>query len=648
MKKVLSLLTLVVMLMAPSLLRAQVAQIFFNYKYNGTLLTNEEMNNVSSTVYLYKNGERITYSSSYYDETSSQYLNAKQEITLGEEYKGKSVAYVTDNGMRGAFTVSTGGVDALDIDLRKLTFQNLNSWVSIYNSQDRQVASLSSYNSFTFLPPADGYYYNKDGQRMPIDLSAADKEVDWSEGAPVPSQFSMRVVGHYGDFPLPDGYYWYLYKYGDQNNQLNTFYSSSTYGSSIDAGNYWLRDQTGHWSDKIVLNSPQTVFLPYQKVTFVSKTAGVPTTSGQVTVRAKNDGSSSYYYGQSADFNNKGEAVFYLQPGDYTYSSSGVKGEFTVGNKDEQVNINKYKVTITVQDVNGKKMEGAYVNFRSNDSSDGNNTDENGQVVCEDGPGTFTTYASMSGGGGTSGEKEVVVTNANAEATLTVPALVTFNVNNEGKPYDGGFSLTDEDGNWYSGSVDAGVAKFRMFADKDYYLSKGTNNIKVHITEGCTINMGYIEITSEGMGVAFPRSGLEATTTLTTIVGGVVRLTAIPVTDDKFLKWTINGTDYTDPMIDFTIKEPITTAKAVFGGSATNRASVKQEMTTINVKYDDQFVYFSADVEGSVSIYNIDGKLVKSLGVIGDRVGIYDLPQGSYVLTLTTADGAQTARFQKK
>ena len=39
---------------------------------------------------------------------------------------------------------------------------------------------------------------------------------------------------------------------------------------------------------------------------------------------------------------------------------------------------------------------------------------------------------------------------------------------------------------------------------------------------------------------------------------------------------------------------------------------------------------------------------MKTLGVIGDRVGIYDLPQGNYVLTLTTADGAQTARFMKK
>lgn len=645
MKKVLSLLTLVVMLMAPSLLRAEDVQIFFNFKYNGTLLTNEEMNNVNSSVYLYKNGERIATSNSYYDATTYQYTNAKQVITLTEEYKGQSVAYVGDNGMlRGTFTVSTGGEDALDLDMRKLTFQYLNSWVYIYRDGN-QVASVSSYNNFTFLPSADGYYYEKDGQRIYFDLSTEDKEVDWSEGAPVLSQFSMRVVGHYGDYPLPDGYYWTLYKYGDQKTQVNTFYSSSTYGSSIDAGNYWLRDQTGHWSDKIVLNSPQTVSLTYQKVTFVSKTAGVPTTSGQVTVRAKSDGSNYYYYGMSADFNNKGEAVFYLQPGEYTYSSSDIKGELTIGSKDEQVNINKYKVTITVQDVNGKKMEGEYVNFGNNDYSESSNTDENGQVVFEVGPGSYT--ASMSGSAAVS--QKVVVTDANAEATLTMPAIVTFYVNNEGKPYDGWFRLSDEEGNGYSGSVDAGVAKSRLIADKDYYLSWGSSSTKVHITEGCTINLGYIEITSEGMGIAFPQDGFSATTTLPVVVGSVVRLTAIPVTDDKFQKWTINGTDYTDPMIDFTIKEPVTKATAVFGGQATNRVRrVQQDMTTINVKYDDQFVYFSAEVAGSVNIFNIDGKLVKKLGVIGDRVGIYDLPQGSYVLTLTTSDGAHTARFQKK
>ena len=167
-----------------------------------------------------------------------------------------------------------------------------------------------------------------------------------------------------------------------------------------------------------------------------------------MTVRAKSDGSNYYYYGKSADFNNNGEAVFYLQPGDYTYSSSGVKGEFTVGNKDEQVNINKYKVTITVQDVNGKKMEGEYVNF----ADTGNNTDENGQVIFEVGPGDYT--ASMSGS--VTASQKVVVTDGNAEATLIVPALVTFYVYEEGKPYDGWLRLSDEEGNGYSGSMDTG------------------------------------------------------------------------------------------------------------------------------------------------------------------------------------------------
>ena len=225
---------------------------------------------------------------------------------------------------------------------------------------------------------------------------------------------------------------------------------------------------------------------------------------------------------------------------------------------------------------------------------------------------------------------------------------MTFYVQEDGKPFDGWFGLNDNEGNGYSGSVNEGVAKFRIEPNKTYTISGGSYRGSVYLTEGCTISLGTIEITSEGMGIAFPCDMYDPTTKQYLVVGSVIRLTAIPVKDDMFQKWVINGVDYTDPMIDFTIKDATTTAKAVFSGTATSRASVKQDMTNVSLRYDDQFVYFSADVEGSVSIYNIDGKQMKTLGVIGDRVGIYDLPQGNYVLTLTTADGAQTARFMKK
>ena len=627
MKKTLfTLIGLMAMLLVPT--SGWAATVTFIYKYNGVMLTNEECNNQNWDVNFYKKGERIANSSYYYDEETFSSVIAKQVANLDDSYVGETVSYKTVTGFTGSITVTDGAT--FDLNCKKLSFTNLNTWVYIYNSDGNNVASVGSY------------YYEKDGQRNYIDMSS-DKEVDWSEGAPAVSQYSVRVIGHYGDFPLTSGN-WYLYKYGNTQNYVASFYAGSTYGSTVDAGNYWLRDDAGKWSDKIELNANKTIYLPYYKVSFVSKTGGVPTTSGNISVRVKPEDDSYSYYSKSADFNSNGEAVVYLQSGTYIYNSNGVEGEITVGTTDQQVNINKYKVTITVQDTKGEKQVNQYVNLNSSGSGTSDYTDENGQVVFEVGPGTYTAFLS----GSTRTSKEITVTDGNVNETLEIPAIVTFYVQEDGKPFDGWFGLNDNEGNGYSGSVNEGVAKFRIEPNKTYTISGGSYRGSVYLTEGCTITLGTIEITSEGMGIAFPCDMYNPTTKQYLVVGSVIRLTAIPVKDDMFQKWVINGVDYTDPMIDFTIKDATTTAKAVFSGTATSRASVKQDLTNVSLRYDDQFVYFSADVEGSVSIYNIDGKLMKTLGVIGDRVGIYDLPQGNYVLTLTTADGAQTARFMKK
>ena len=641
MKKTLfTLIGLMAMLLVPT--SGWAATVTFTYKYNGVMLTNDECNNQNWDVNFYKKGERIANSSYYYDEETFSSVIAKQVATLDDSYVGETVSYKTATGFTGSITVTDGAT--FDLNCKKLSFTNLNTWVYIYNSDGNNVASVGYSRTYCFLSPTGSYYYEKDGQRNYIDMSS-DKEIDWSEGAPVVTQYSIRVVGHYGDFPVPSGS-WYLYKYGNTQNYVASFYAGSTYGNTVDAGNYWLRDDAGKWSDKIELNANKTIYLPYYKVTFVSKTGGVPTTSGNISVRVKPEGDSYSYYSKSADFNSNGEAVFYLQSGTYIYNSNGVEGEITVGTTDQQVNINKYKVTITVQDAKGEKQVNQYVNLNSSGSGTSDYTDENGQVVFEVGSGTYT--ASLSGGS-IRVSKEITVTDANVNETLEIPAIITFYVEEDGKPYDGWFGLSDDEGYGFSGSVEGGVAKFRLEPNKYYNISGGARSgMKVYLTEGCTISLGTIEISSEGMGIAFPCDMYNPSNKVGVLVGSVIRLTAIPVKDDMFQKWVINGVDYTDPMIDFTIKDAITTAKAVFSGTATSRASVKQDMTNVSLRYDDQFVYFSADVEGSVSIYNIDGKLMKTLGVIGDRVGIYDLPQGNYVLTLTTADGAQTARFMKK
>ena len=130
-------------------------------------------------------------------------------------------------------------------------------------------------------------------------------------------------------------------------------------------------------------------------------------------------------------------------------------------------------------------------------------------------------------------------------------------------------------------------------------------------------------------------------------MGSVVRLAAIPVSGIGFQKWVINGAEYTEGMIDLTIKDVETTAKAVFGGTAPTYISQKQ--TNASFSSDDSFIYLPDDVEGTVSIFSMDGKQMKSLGVAGKQVGIYDLPAGAYIVTLNTNDGeTKVARFLKQ
>ena len=99
-------------------------------------------------------------------------------------------------------------------------------------------------------------------------------------------------------------------------------------------------------------------------------------------------------------------------------------------------------------------------------------------------------------------------------------------------------------------------------------------------------------------------------------------------------------------MIDLTIKAAVTNAKAVFGGTIPSKVNSRQINTSFS--NDEQYVYLPDDVNGTVNIYSMEGKQMKNIGVSGNRIGIYDLPAGAYILTLECVDGdIQVARFMK-
>ena len=149
------------------------------------------------------------------------------------------------------------------------------------------------------------------------------------------------------------------------------------------------------------------------------------------------------------------------------------------------------------------------------------------------------------------------------------------------------------------------------------------------------------------MGIAFPMENWESVSEYDVIVGSTVRLTAIPVSGETFNCWDINGVTYRNGMIDVTIPTSVTKAKAVFGNSS--HTQVRQSSVNTSFQFDNNFIYLPSAVQGEASIYAADGKLTKSLGILGDKIGIADLPEGNYIFVLSCGDEpTQVARFNKK
>ena len=335
---------------------------------------------------------------------------------------------------------------------------------------------------------------------------------------------------------------------------------------------------------------------------------------------------------------------YFLTAGDYPYAMSYYSEPLGTVNltKDTDVALNYGILTVTVKDSKGV-VEGQRISF----GGSGRTTDENGQATFTKllAEGDFTLAASDC-----YVEKEIDLKAGEQTAELVIPDVVTFNALHLGEPLTANnlwiYSTADRHIN-YGVTVKDGVATVRLNTPlADTYAVEGYQG-STAITEGCTLSLGQINITCDGMGVALPMENWEATSTYNVLVGSVVRLAAIPVGGTYFQKWTIEGTDYAEGMIDYTIKQPVTTATAVFSGEVPTKITKRTTNTTFDS--DGQYVYLPSNAEGSVNIYSVDGKLMKNIGVSGGKVGIYDLPKGVYVITVSSGnEDTKVARFMKE
>lgn len=707
-----------------------------------------------ASVYIYYNGLRISYAycrESYDYQTGRYVYPGIASAEISDSYVGKTLAYVSTLGHRGEFTLTETG-DDVELQCAKLTVTAKDDDGNPLSNRTISLSGLASLSGRTdaegqcviYMAPGD-YNWEWDFGSGTIDLST-DQTMEL-EKVEEQTYYTLSVVGRYGNFPVSGSYS--VYKDG------NEIWSHR----DIVAGSYQIRDKFDGTYD-IQIESDTTIYLDYQKVTFVSKSGTAPNVGQNISINSKS----------AATTNGKGVAEVYLLPGTYNYTVAGGTRKLIVENADMTVDIetvkvafnincddwsnltfylnnsemrptadgvinygclpgrevtlrvsnnststyspeivsssmtvtadvpktvdlnlysmmftanyphgsikyesNNYslvwnkkyyllagtyqfsingesetvvmdkntvieknyaKLTVNVTDTDGKKVEGCRISVKANNDSNSATTDDAGTAILYLPPGNHTLQIGNY-------ELRDISLEGDANENVVIPGIITFTVlsNHLSNLY-----LYNEVGSGTYAFVSPGEVKGRFDSAKEYWFS-GVHG-KTKITEGCTVTLGTLSVTSQGNGLAFPMENWDAVSTYDVIVGAPVRLSAIPVGNDAFQKWTINGNDYTNAMIDFKTTAQETVATAVFSG---NSSAVSTPVHPSNsLEFSESYITLPGEMEGTARIYTFDGKLVKQLGVVGDQIGIYDLPAGAYVVSFQHGDGVINAQFLKK
>lgn len=560
-----------------------------------------------SSFYLYKYGDKNNY----------QHLYGNTQVKPGSYW-------IKDDA--GTFT---GKIDIVKdtvvwLDYYKVTFDsktgnipNENQNISItadpesYNLQ--KVTTNSKGQASQLLLPGE-YTYEAGGTTGTFTLGEEDKTVNIST--------SRVVITLNTDEP------------DELDNQEYRWFKEGEYGNYVNQVNGKLTIAAAPGDYKLAINDVSVIDV---KINEGDNAKNITLYSVKFTSNIVSPG--RVYINETYNFNY--DTKYLLPAGTYSYTTN--YGGDAIGqielNQNKVIPITYSTLTVTVSDNKGV-VEGERIDF----GQYSNVTDENGKVKFQVLTGSQGELSATS----CNVSKDVTI-DADKDETLTLDPYVNFNVESNGQPLTTiGLLISENGGGFdYNVNVKNGVAKARLDPTKKY--SVGHYHGTTTITEGSTLKLGYIHITTQGAGVAFPMENWETTSSYPVVVGATVRLTAIPVSGGSFKEWNINDTKFTDGMIDLTITTPQTTATAIFNGSASPHTQIRIAPVNTTFSYDDSYVYLPSEVQGKVSIYSSDSKLVKSIGVAGDKVGIYDLPQGTYVLTLTPVTGdTLVARFLKK
>ncbi|MDD3480435.1 MAG: T9SS type A sorting domain-containing protein [Paludibacteraceae bacterium] len=510
-------------------------------------------------------------------------------------------------------------------------------------STDTKITDGKGYADFYLLPGS--YTYSHLGMSQPFTV-VNDMTINLTTQTVTFNLRNGTTSAAYANQP---------FKIGKDMSSLSSYItnSSGTCEVNLSVGSYIFSDGFSSYPFTIS-GSGETIIPPLYDVTFniAQNLSGVIPDYVYVT---------SINTGKTVTYNPYTEGMkVCLLSGDYNFYCYSANGGFSSSHKIPfTVNQNTtvqglYTFQLNVKDNNNTAISGIsyYIKQDGGFINTSFTTNNQGVAIAFLPNGNYQLYNTK-----TQEETPFAINNQNNTLNLQLPNERTLNVTKDGQAITTGYVMiyNEQKTSVQSVQIINGIGKVRLQSGSNYYVMMsvaGAASMQQKIAiSGSNMNLDFVslQIKSEGKGIAFPYQ-TDDYNLVYYLKQSTIRLAAVPMKGWTCTKWTINGTNINDDLIDYTLNGA-TVATAIFeqnlpSGVAEKRASSNN--LTIYPNPAETQINFSEDVSGNGYIYSSGGNLAKQIYVFGNGINISDLSSGVYVLVIETESQSYKGSFIKK
>lgn len=294
---------------------------------NSTINVMYNSNDVSKRIDVYSQGELVEY-----------HYSGGSFTKLAD---GISYTYITENNHLGKIVNG----EAITLYCAKINIQLVDNEgnpvsgerVCIYEDGDLIASEYSDNDGYAifYLKQSDKYAYLCDYGEGGVGSTIANQQTDIVINCNI-----LEIVPKYGDVPIPGTYYLHSSTYKSSSKVLREHTDGILKFKVINDSKYVVKDKYGVFSKEITVNDDgnNRYYLEHYKVTFISNSA-----DPNILKNFKVEGES----GESKITDGKGYVVYYLLPGEYTYSHLAGNGIIVVQDKDQVVNFSTSNVKLS-------------------------------------------------------------------------------------------------------------------------------------------------------------------------------------------------------------------------------------------------------------------------------------------------------------